>query len=242
MELTPFPTEQTSALTDALLAVLAVACAMYLVGFARRDAWKAYVWTGAFSLLALTAALGALSHGFMMTYGMFQQLWWTINAALGQVIALFVAGAVTDGWGRRVALRALPALAVLGLLFFGVTLLFPDSFLVFIAYELVAMFFALAVYARLAWRRALPGAGLMVAGIVLSIVAAVIQASGSFSLALIWEFDQNGLFHLLQMPAILFLLAGLRAAFVYQTDNRQQAIDSRQQAAGNKRQTADSRQ
>jgi hypothetical protein len=51
----------------------------------------------------------------------------------------------------------------------------------------------------------------MAAGVFLSIVAAAIQAKQSTSIRVIWEFDHNGIFHLVQMAGLVLLLAGLRA-------------------------------
>jgi hypothetical protein len=55
---------------------------------------------------------------------------------------------------------------------------------------------------------------LMAAGVLVTIIAAAIQASGSVSLTLIWPFDHNGLYHLVHMVGALLLLAGLRAALL----------------------------
>ena len=102
----------------------------------------------------------------------------------------------------------IPALAV-GAGFYLVTLLFPGTFLVFVLYEAVAMLVALALYVRLALRTAEGWAWLMVLGIALNIVAAGIQASGSVRLNLGVPLDHNGVFHLVQMVAIVVLVAGV---------------------------------
>jgi hypothetical protein len=49
----------------------------------------------------------------------------------------------------------------------------------------------------------------MVAGIFITILAAVIQATGKAGKAIFWYFDNNGVFHLIQMFGIVLLLAGL---------------------------------
>jgi hypothetical protein len=103
------------------------------------------------------------------------------------------------------------------MIFFGVTLIKPDSFLVFIVYEAVALLFALGVYIWLTWAGQLLGAGWMAAGVLLTISAAVVQASWdgkAHPLTFIWQFDQNGLYHLIQMAGVLLLLAGLRTALL----------------------------
>ncbi|HET7767807.1 MAG TPA: hypothetical protein VFN74_03465, partial [Chloroflexota bacterium] len=77
-------------------------------------------------------------------------------------------------------------------------------------YELVAMTFALLAYGQLALRRA-PGAGLLSLGILMSIVAAGIQASPAV-VVLGWTFDHNGLYHLIQMVGVVLVVMGIRVS------------------------------
>jgi TctA family transporter len=85
---------------------------------------------------------------------------------------------------------------------------------VFVVYEAIAMLFALVVYVVLAARETLRGAAMMAAGVLVSIVAAAVQATGAVRFTLIWDFDHNGAFHLIQMVGLLFLLIGLRTDLV----------------------------
>ena len=140
-----------------------------------------------------------------------------MNLLLGLPVALFAVGAVYDMSGRRVAQRVLPVMLAVGAVFYGVTVVFPDDvfpdkFLVFVIFEMLVMLFALGVYCTLAIRGRLEGAGLIAAGILITIAAAVVQATGTLHFTVIWEFDHNGIFHLMQMPAIILLAVGLRAA------------------------------
>jgi hypothetical protein len=73
------------------------------------------------------------------------------------------------------------------------------------------MVFALTVYLTLAIRRELTGAGTVAFAIVLNMVAAGIQATGSVQVTLGVPFDHNGIFHLVQTAAVLVLLKGLTA-------------------------------
>jgi hypothetical protein len=84
--------------------------------------------------------------------------------------------------------------------------------MVFVLYEAVAMLVALALYVRLAIRDGAKWAWLMVLGIGLNIVAAAIQASGTVRLDLGVPFDHNGVFHLVQMVAIVVLVLGVGAS------------------------------
>jgi hypothetical protein len=55
----------------------------------------------------------------------------------------------------------------------------------------------------------------MAAGVLVTIIAAVVQAGWNGQanpLTLVWQFDQNGLYHLIQMAGVGLLLVGLRTA------------------------------
>lgn len=208
------PTEQTTAVTDALLALLALAGFFYLRRIGQADPWKAGLWSWTMALLAFAALVGTVAHGFKMSPETNRLFWHPLNLALGLTIALFVAGVVYDAWGLPAARRVLPVMVGIGVVFFGITVAIPGTFRIFIVYEGLGMLFALGVYAWLAATGRLPGAGLMAAGVLVTMIAAAIQASDSVSLTFIWPFDHNGLYHLIQMGGVLLLLAGLRAALL----------------------------
>ena len=60
----------------------------------------------------------------------------------------------------------------------------------------------------------LNGAILMAAGVLVSIIAAGIQASKNVSVAFVFEFDHNGIFHIVQIFGILLLVIGLRLSLL----------------------------
>lgn len=212
MQFTDIPTEQTTAATDVLVCVVAAAFALMLaVAGQKSDKIKGGIWSATFALLAVAAGLGAIAHGFQMRASTNAMIWLPLNLALVLAVALFVVGAVYDLRGFVLARALVPTMLAVGVAFFGVTVLIPGSFLVFVVYETAAMLFALAVYILLAARRALRGAWIMVLGIVISIVAAAVQASGAVHFTVIWTFDFNGAFHLIQIVGLVFLLTGLRA-------------------------------
>lgn len=209
MELNPIPTELTTAATDALLAILALACLRWLARRRAADPAKVTLWILVLALLAVASALGAVAHGLALSSDAIYLLWQPLFLSLGLVVALFVVAAVYDGIGPRAARKLLIPALVVGAAFYLVTLLFPGTFLVFVAYEAVAMLVALGLYVRLALRSGAGWAWLMVLGIGLNIVAAGIQASGAVRLNLGIPLDHNGVFHLVQMVAIVVLVAGV---------------------------------
>jgi hypothetical protein len=137
-------------------------------------------------------------------------LWQPLYLALGVTMALFVVGAVRDWRGDRAARRALPAMLVVAILFYGVTRATGGHFFAFVLYEGAALLFALGVYARLAAGPRRPGAGFMAAALAVSLAAGAIQAADIGTVRLLWDFDHNGLFHLIQLAGLTLLAAGLR--------------------------------
>ncbi|MFC1976134.1 DUF6962 family protein [Chloroflexota bacterium] len=214
MALIDTPTERTTAATDAILALLALGCGLYLLWFGQSDPWKAGLWAGIFGLLALSAVLGAVAHGFKMSAKTNARLWQPLNLTLGLIVGLFVVAIIYDLWGLPAVRWTLPLMIGVGIAFFAVTQMIPDTFLVFVVYQIGAMLFALVAYGWLAINQQLAGAGLMAAGILVTMMAAGVQAGQSVSFTFIWKFDHNGAYHLIQMAGIILLTAGLRATFL----------------------------
>ncbi len=209
MKIHPSRFEQVTALTDVALGFLAGYAAFQVF---QSSGFKSAVWGWAFALLAFSAFVAALAHGFEMTQKTNERLWMPINLSLGWTLSLFVVGALIDLSGDAIARTALPAALIIGLLFFVITILRPGSFMTFIAYEAVAMLFSLGVYVFIFFQGTLFGTGFMLAGVFVTILAAVVQALGKTGKSIVWYFDNNGVFHLIQMIGIVLLLAGLRVS------------------------------
>jgi hypothetical protein len=160
----------------------------------------------------LAAALGFVAHGLVLSQSLHHRVWLVLNLSLALAVSLFVVAVVFDLCDFAASLRVLPIMLTAGLGFYLATLLFPGIFFVFIVFETLSLLFALAAYVFLAVKGELSGAGLMAAGILLSIIAAGIQANKSVAVAIIWKFDNNGIYHIVQMIGLLFLFAGLRCS------------------------------
>jgi hypothetical protein len=215
MQFIDIPTEQTTALTDAILTLLAFAATLYVLRFwpdPRR--LKAGVWAGTFGLLTLASALGTVAHGFKMAPETYLAIWQPLNFSLGLTVAMFVAAVFYDLWGPPVTRRALPFLFGLAVVFYIISRLFPDTFLPFVIYGAGSMLFALAGYIWLAARGRSPGAALLVLGVLLTLVAFAVQATGLVRFQFIWQFDHNSAFHLIEMVAVVLLVLGVRNAFL----------------------------
>lgn len=210
--------EQTTAATDAALAVLALS---YSAQIATRPGWRARVWTAAFGALGLGAGLGAVAHGLQVGRRAQIGLWRGIYLSLGLTVALFGSAATADGWGLRAGRRALPWLLLAALGFVGLSQRLEQGFRAFIAFEAVTLLYALGVYGQLASGGRLAGAELTAGGILVSILAAAIQPSSLELEILGLPFDHNGLFHLVQIAGLPLLAAGVRAGL-----HQQRSIDA----------------
>jgi len=207
LRLTSVEAELTTAATDALLTIVVVAGIMWLRRMVPASPRRS-LWVRGLSLFALAGALGAFVHGFDLEPGTRQLLWQPLYLTLGSALAFFSAGAIGDWRGDAAARRSLPALLALVIAFYLLTRLSGGKFLVFVIFEALALFFALTVYARLAFLHK-RGASLVLTGLVLSLAGGALQAS-TLTAHVIWEFNHNGLYHLVQLVGVVFLLAGLR--------------------------------
>lgn len=221
MELTAIPTEQSTAATDLLLCCTALVClAAIRKNGAPKHARRLLVWKLIFALTALSSALGAAVHGLALDDFARHIIWQPINLGLGMVVSLFVVGVVHDLSGPETATRLLPWMLAAGLAFYLFSAIFPETFLVFIIYEAAVLFFALGAYIRLTVEGRLAGSGLMAGSILTSITGAVIQATYPGTITIIWQFDNNALFHLVQAFGLLLLAAGLRAGSAPASEGR----------------------
>jgi hypothetical protein len=212
------PTELTTAVTDALLAVFALGAMASVIRLHSPEEWKARTWASVFGLLAVGAALGACVHGFTWSPVTRSRLWIPIYLSLGLTVALFVAGAIYDVRGYSASRKSLPVLIAVALAFFAVTQVGKGNFLWFVAYELVAMLISLAIYGYLTLQRRVPGASLMLLGVFLTIVAAAIQATKVLRWGGPVPVNSDGIFHLVQIAAIVVLVIGLRRGLISPVD------------------------
>jgi hypothetical protein len=211
MRLIHIPTEQTTAATDAILAVLATWAVLYLRNIGQSDLMKTKIWCGVFGLLAFSAALGAVIHGFQMSPQLRTLLWQPLYLSLGLTVAMFAVAAAYDLWSLG-AVKWIGLVMVVAIItMFGAMRVLSGGFLAFVILEGVIMLFALCGYIYLAMQGH-RGAGTMAAGILVSLSAAAIQSSESLRFRVIWEFDHNGIFHMVQMIGVVLLVIGLRAA------------------------------
>ena len=210
------PAERTTAVTDIILALVAFG-GVLLLQWSPVNAgglWRIHVWSTAIGLIGLAAALGAVAHGLIFKTITRDRIWRVLNLALALAVSLFVVGVINDLYSSEAARKTLPFMLAAGLGFYLTTLIYPGIFFLFIVYEGLALLFSLGAYLFLSVAGE-PGAGLMASGVLLSIIAAGLQARKSIAVTLVWKFDHNGIYHIVQTIGLLFLIAGLSGMTIF---------------------------
>ena len=180
--------EPTTVLTDYALAAVSIFLGLKLIE-------KSRLWAVAFLALGLGALLGGTWHGFWQS----DLLWKATTLSVGVASFGMVAGsavAVTGGGLRR----TLIAFALVKLIAYAAWMLYHDDFIWVVADTASALLIVAILHA---WRFN----GWMLAGVAVSVLAGLAQASG---LALHAHFNHNDLYHVLQIAAIFLFYRGVR--------------------------------
>ena len=187
--------EPTTVLTDYALAAVSIFLGLKLIE-------KSKLWAVAFLALALGALLGGTWHGFWQS----DLLWKATTLSVGVASFGMVAGsasALTTGGLRS----ALIAFALVKLIAYAAWMLYHDDFIWVVADTASALLIVAILHA---WRFS----GWILAGVAVSVLAGLAQASG---FALHARFNHNDLYHVLQIAAMFLLYRGVRA---YASDGR----------------------
>jgi hypothetical protein len=152
-------------------------------------------WTAAFAALALAAFLGGTWHGFFQN----KLLWKATLLTAGCASFAMVIGsayATTSGLARQ----AIVTMALAKLLVYSVWMLEHHAFIFVVIDTGIAFVIVLALHL---WR----WNGWIVAGVALSVIAGLVQASGFAPHA---HFNHNDLYHVIQLAAIALFYFGAR--------------------------------
>jgi hypothetical protein len=200
-------TEPMTALTDYAIALeaLVFALSLYWIGRQRQHT-SVQLWGVAFGMVAIAASLGGTCHGFVGFLGntTIQILWRTMIYALSCASFFMLAATVISAIPRCLHRWVLLGVGVKSLIYLGWAAA-QEKFGYIIADYLSAMVLVLLLQGISIYRRKTPSAGWIAAGILVSCVAVVVQASG-VSLANL--FNHNDLYHLVQMVALYLFYRG----------------------------------
>ena len=182
-------TEPSTALTDYALAAVCGYLGVKLVARSR-------LWALAFLALGLGALLGGTWHGFWKS----DALWKATTFCVGVASFGMVAGSAFALTSRRVR-NVLTGFAIAKLAAYSLWMLEHDEFIWVVLDTAIAFGIVAALHL---WRFN----GWMLAGVGVSVLAGLVQASG---FALHAHFNHNDLYHVIQTGAMLLLYRGVRA-------------------------------
>jgi hypothetical protein len=180
--------EPATVITDYILGAVAAWVALQLF---RRPQRAQRFWALAFAALAVGAFLGGTWHGFFRN----PLLWKATLLSVGLASFGMVAGS-----GLSIGSRLLAILAALKLLLYTGWMLFHDQFIYVVVDTGIALLVVAAIHLS-RWN------GAMLAGVALSVIAGLVQASG---FRLHEHFNHNDLYHVIQTVAVIFLYRGAR--------------------------------
>ncbi len=199
--------ERVTAATDLLMAIVAL---VGIIQFRSQAGFKVNLWTLIYALFIAAALLGTVHHGFSIPATVYDATWLGVLFFLGIMIGFFVVALVLDLFGQRWALRTMPLMLVISISFFlySTVIVKSEDLSVFLIYQAVATLVALAGWSWLAVRRR-PGALSMSLGVLVTMIAAAVQATEAISYTLIVPFDHNANYHLIQCCGVLLLTNGI---------------------------------
>lgn len=195
--------EPITAITDFMI----TAEIALLIGLLSRDAgWfhNQKYWITALILLGVAALLGGVAHGFNLF-----EMFVGIYLCLAGIIGAICLAALSDGYGDATAQRWRNWIIGGAVIFYGMTLLYPHLLFV---YTIIGGFILapiLLVYIRLWQQHPGRGDGYLLAGIMITLAG---FAGNAFRvhLTMIWQFNHNDVYHLVQMVAIAYFYLGIR--------------------------------
>jgi len=197
--------EPMTAFTDAVLAAWTLFLAAFL--FSRANGRRPVrLWAWAFVFTAITALAGVFYHACRVNLSLTQTAiaWKMVPFSTGASMFCFgwAAALVWLGPKTRRWAVALLILVMAGCLVWAIP---SNSFAVTIV-ESLPVLFALLIGSLMHWSDR--ASRWIAAGVVVSLFAAVIQASEIFCLEKLGPFDKNDVFHLVMLPANYFLFRG----------------------------------
>ena len=207
--------EPATLVTDYLLALFTGVLGRRLGSIASAAEWSGFIetaraqrwWSVAFLATAVAGAAGGTVHGFQheMPRAATNLLWLvTLESLVLAAFAVVSAAIVLGGWGWRTRFIATFAAGV-AFGSYGLWVIRNPVFLMAILAYGAA--FAVLVGVRLFARPLDLGGRLLLAGVVLSLIAAGIQQSG---VAIHRYFNHNDLYHVVQAVAVWFLYLAAR--------------------------------
>jgi hypothetical protein len=205
--------EPMTALTDLLLTVFTVVWALSLAKITQEisDATLVY-WSNAYWMTALSAFLGALSHGIGPNLPVKSRavLWRLTLIAIGWTAFFMLMGTFQNILSAD-SMRWLRWIPIILIIFYHIALFKRDEFSTAILFYAPVMVIVLIAYSYAYLYLAIASALNVAIGMIISFIAAFIQFK---KFGLHKHFNHNDIFHVVQLVGLYFIYLGIRNQFI----------------------------
>jgi Family of unknown function (DUF6962) len=207
MDFVQIPTEQTTSITNIVLA--AVLIVIFFVLKDDKNKKRNLMWRGYMFCFFIGAVLGAIGHGVIMDKLILDILWNVLYALMGFGLGFLMIAALNDLKGGAVSRFVAGLCMVPAVLFYFVTILISGHFIVFVGYVVLTTSFALIVYAIIFARTKNLAILILIIGISFNLITGIVQALYPGELHFIWVFDGNGLSHIVYATGMALTYLGV---------------------------------
>lgn len=209
--------EPTTMLTDYALAGVSAYLSIKLLRQASAEL-PTRLWSVAFAFVALSALAGGTWHGFrpVLDARTLTVLWKLTVFAVGVFDLLMAVGAILATVTGRVRTGLLAAVG-LKFLVYAVWMVEHNEFRYVVLDSAATMVLLLALHGQALWLRGDRASRWIIAGVLVSALAAIIEASG---FALHRHFNHNDLYHVIQTMAMALFYRGGRDLRMYSAGAR----------------------
>ncbi len=195
--------EPITAITDFMItAEIALLMGLLYRNTDRIDSQK--YWIVALILLGVAALLGGVAHGFNLF-----ELFLGIYLCMAGIMGAICLATLNDGYGDETAQRWRNWIIGGAVIFYGMTLLYPHLLVVYTIIGGVILVPILLIYIRLWLQYPGRGNGYLLAGLMITL-AGFAGIAFRVRLNMIWQFNHNDVYHLVQMVAIVLFYLGIR--------------------------------
>ena len=198
------PALAVTAITDLVLACEAFFVSALLFARPQKPWSAAWCWQLALFILACSALVGGIDHGFFEVYSppSLRQVIAHLNWALIGLLTFFTLRSISAQFFCSAWQKCVNIVAIFQLLTYLILLLMVDDYLFVILNYAPVLFLLLGC--NLVYRRK-EGSWAMITGILLTLIASGIQAASPFTISSI---DNSGIYHLGIMAALVFFYRG----------------------------------
>ncbi len=202
-------TESTTAATDYLIAGVAWTLGAKLLFSAQHRLYRSRRLFGAsFGFIGLAALFGGTTHGFVLYLGdsVLQLLWKCTVYSVGLSMLLAVAATLISSPLQRLLRLAAHILNVAGFALYATWMADHNEFVYVIYHYVPAMLSIAGIQAWVYYRHRGAGAPWIVAGVITTLLGAIVQQSGLSPHPL---FNHNDLYHVIQIAGLFLLNRGI---------------------------------